>query len=171
MTYARSLLRFLGTFVWEACSASFILALSVIFPCTILLMSIGHSPSDIPNAMRLINADHKMAELILIVLPLGVIYVLNGTEFAYRVGRSPIDLPIWLFRMAFVLPLGVMAVFQALLYHIILVLRDKVLDGEWYYYACSAIITSLVCILLMDVFMNIFRKIDLESLQVRAGES
>jgi hypothetical protein len=129
----------------------------------LLFKSTGY-PLNIFETVPLLNGVSKIADVLLVLIPIAFIYTMTAVVFAYNTGRRTIDIPETIFFPCFVLPCIGLALAQLGLILYFATDTGVRLKGNSYFAASAAVTAAIVCLIWVEIFMS-FAKVVSKTLQ------
>ena len=150
-----SRLSFLWEVVQEVAESAIVLGVGIVAPLG--LLSIAWGALDIlPTILTVANEKSKFSEILLILIPLGLFYLLTGFLFAYRTDRRP-SLRRSMFTICFFVPITSLCFCQGVMMYYLVAHKESVLQPGEYGRAIFFVGLHILCLFMADAYMTICR--------------
>jgi hypothetical protein len=136
--------------------AVLVLLLAILIPTIILLLYWDASVHLVMQILPFANEQQKLAEVILIIVPLASLYFATGFLFIYRTGRSGGVMGKYAFFVFFFLPVTGLLVSQPILFAFVVGKKaHQVLEADDMFTVTVCLGSTVLFLLLIETYMSI----------------
>ena len=132
-----------------------ILALGIDVSLLFLLWKHGIPPEHIVSTIYILNLDHDLPEVLLVMIPFGLVYLLEAIFFSKQWGQG---ISPSFFGLSFLLPAAMLGVFEMLLVFLYGQTGSRPLTTEWIGWANASFFTCFGAICYLEGYMS-FRRL------------
>jgi hypothetical protein len=133
------------------------LLLTIFAPIFLLFMTlINEMPIATFSPLDSFNSISKLDEVMLILIPLGFVYILSGLMFSYESSREG-QVPRGIFICVFCSPFVAVFLAEIALFCFLLLRKGARLAGWELDIASVSIVAAITCFIWLDLFMSIAR--------------
>jgi|WetSurMetagenome_2_1015567.scaffolds.fasta_scaffold595933_1 hypothetical protein len=144
------------------------LVLTISFSFVLIALSSHLPPNHLGTIFSDLNTQRKFSEILLVLIPLGCVYIFLSLKFAVYVGRkktSNIDVPDIILIPCFMLPILALLAAQSGMTISLFTHENAALKAEDFAWVTSTVVTAIAAMFWVEVFMSFCKAIS----HARAG--